>query len=363
MSHEENWSYGVVEEDKPKLQPLLDALRRLRQHGLMAGMVVAVFYRRRVLPLMQHWLQIDEMTPEASLEGSQMSHESLPLDEVARCARWMVGSFKQEDIDRVPMRPTQGFEPLVSVVFDNLESFCFLIPSTKSVEAFVQDLSTVKESRPPVPEDRAAREARRLSAAQKKEEKDAAKKRQVKKTLEREALKKRRRQQSLEGLPIEESPSETVSVEDEDSSDDDAGSRYDTATFLVHLPDVRPLLEPVGGSTSRRRGKSRRPSRGKGPSGSFRVGSYLAWGPTGEVGGAAPASPIASDSIGGRSNSVGVRGQGTVNGRKDPRPDSLVSAEVLRRPVSPGSEEHPADRRLNGGALTGAVRGLGLAGV
>jgi hypothetical protein len=91
------------------------------------------------------------------------------------------------------MRPTQGFEPLVSVVFDSLESFCFLIPSTKTVEASVQDLSVVKESRPPIPEDRAAREARRLAVAQKKEEKDAAKKRQVKKTLEREALKKHRR--------------------------------------------------------------------------------------------------------------------------------------------------------------------------
>jgi hypothetical protein len=45
-----------------------------------------------------------------------MSHESLPLDEVARRVHWMVGSFKQEDIDRVPMRPTQGFEPLVRVV-------------------------------------------------------------------------------------------------------------------------------------------------------------------------------------------------------------------------------------------------------
>jgi hypothetical protein len=33
-----------------------------------------------------------------------MSHETLPLDEVARRARWMVGSFKQED-DKVPMRP------------------------------------------------------------------------------------------------------------------------------------------------------------------------------------------------------------------------------------------------------------------
>jgi hypothetical protein len=30
MSREDNWTYGVVEEDKLKLQPLLDALRRLR---------------------------------------------------------------------------------------------------------------------------------------------------------------------------------------------------------------------------------------------------------------------------------------------------------------------------------------------
>jgi hypothetical protein len=89
------------------------------------------------------------MTSEASLEGSRMSHESLPLDDVARRARWMVGSFKQEDINRVPMHPTQGFEPLVRVVFDSLEFFCFLIPSTKSVEASVQDLTAVKESRPP----------------------------------------------------------------------------------------------------------------------------------------------------------------------------------------------------------------------
>jgi hypothetical protein len=137
MSREENWSYGVIEADKPKLQPLLDALRRLRQRGLTTGMVAAVFHHRRVLPLTQRQLRLDEMTPEASLEGSQMSHESLPLDEVARCARWMVGSFKQEDIDRVLMRPTQGFEPLVSIVFDSLESFCFLIPLTKSVEASV----------------------------------------------------------------------------------------------------------------------------------------------------------------------------------------------------------------------------------
>jgi hypothetical protein len=42
-----------------------------------------------------------------------------------------------------------------------------------------------------------------------------------------------------------------VSGEDEDISNDDAGSWYDITTILAYLPDVRPLLEPIGeGSTS-----------------------------------------------------------------------------------------------------------------
>jgi hypothetical protein len=72
------------------------------------------------------------------------------------------------------MRPTQGFEPLVSFVPDSLRFFCFQIRSTNSVEARVQDLSVVKESLPPVPEDRAAREARHLLAAQKEEKEEAS---------------------------------------------------------------------------------------------------------------------------------------------------------------------------------------------
>jgi hypothetical protein len=52
MSREDNWTYDVVEEEKPKLQPLLDALTRLQQRRLIAGMVSAAFHRRRVLPLM-----------------------------------------------------------------------------------------------------------------------------------------------------------------------------------------------------------------------------------------------------------------------------------------------------------------------
>jgi hypothetical protein len=50
-------------------------------------MVVAAFHRQRVLSLMQRQLRINEMTLGVSLEGSRMSHETLPLDEVARRAR------------------------------------------------------------------------------------------------------------------------------------------------------------------------------------------------------------------------------------------------------------------------------------
>jgi hypothetical protein len=128
IAREENWSYGVMEDEKPKLDPLLDALWRLRQRGLTAGMVAAAFHRRRVMPLMHRRLWLDQMTPEAPLEGSKKSHESLSLNEVARRARRMVGNFKLEDVDRVPMRPTQGFEPLVGVAV-SVFRVCLLLDS------------------------------------------------------------------------------------------------------------------------------------------------------------------------------------------------------------------------------------------
>jgi hypothetical protein len=79
-------------------------------------MVAVTFHHRRVLSLMQRWLRLDEMMSGVLLEGSRMSHETLPLNEVTRRVRWMVGSFRQEDIDRVLMRLSQGFETLVSTI-------------------------------------------------------------------------------------------------------------------------------------------------------------------------------------------------------------------------------------------------------
>jgi hypothetical protein len=115
-------------------------------------------------------------------------------------------------------------------------------------------LSAVRDTRPPLSEDQPAREVRRHQASLKKKAKDTAKKRQIRKAKEKEALKKRRRQQSFDGIPLEESPSKMVSGEDDDDDDsdgdDDALSWYDAATGLADLSDVRPFLEPIGGSTS-----------------------------------------------------------------------------------------------------------------
>jgi hypothetical protein len=79
-----------------------------------------------------------------------------------------------------------------------------------------------------------------------------AKKRAIRKAKEAVALKKLRRQQTIDGVPLAPSPSETISGEDDDSSgeDDDALSRYETATGLGDLPDVRPLVEPIRGASS-----------------------------------------------------------------------------------------------------------------
>jgi hypothetical protein len=104
-------------------------------------------------------------------------------------------------------------------------------------------LSAVRETQPPLPEDQPTWEVRRHQASQKKQAKETAKKRQICKAKEKEALKKLWHQQSLDGLPLEESPSETVLGEDDDDSDgdDDALSWYDTATGLADLPDVCPF--------------------------------------------------------------------------------------------------------------------------
>jgi hypothetical protein len=162
-----------------------------------------------------------------------MSHETLPLDEVVRRAQWVVDGFKQEDVDRVSMRPNQGFEPLVSVVFLVLSSpsFLGLVDLTHRVSRAGSVCGQGVAAVDPRGSHCSTGEASLRGLGE-----EGKKKRCNRKIHEREALLKCCRQQWLEGLPEEESPSETASEkEDDDSDDNDAGSWYDTTTFLAYL--------------------------------------------------------------------------------------------------------------------------------
>jgi len=112
-----NWTYGVVQVHQSRLDPLLDALKRLRLEGLSAALVLSTVHRRRVLPLMSWPLRMDEMGPDVlsrDLEACWMSNEALADDEaVARVRAAVAGEFKPEHINDFPMRPDAGSIDLV----------------------------------------------------------------------------------------------------------------------------------------------------------------------------------------------------------------------------------------------------------
>jgi len=105
-------TYGVVQVHQSWLDPLLDALKKLREDGLTATLVLSVVHHRRVLPLMSRPLRMDEMGPGVSsrdLEACRMSNEAPADDEVvARVRAAVAGDFQPEHVNGFPMRPDKG---------------------------------------------------------------------------------------------------------------------------------------------------------------------------------------------------------------------------------------------------------------
>jgi hypothetical protein len=79
-----NWRWGATREKQEMLQPILQALQKLRDGGLTAVGVIAAIHCRRVLPLAERRLPLSEMKPGVDLEGSQMSSASLSADDLRR---------------------------------------------------------------------------------------------------------------------------------------------------------------------------------------------------------------------------------------------------------------------------------------
>ena len=99
----------------------------------------------------------------------------------------------------------------------------------------------VPASPPPVPEDARLRAINRAHAEAQKKRKDTKAAKRTKKILACEELDKRRRQQRKDGLPLEESPSSSLSTKASDG--DDKGEIGQGP--LDHLPDVVEVVPEV----------------------------------------------------------------------------------------------------------------------
>ena len=78
----------------------------------------------------------------------------------------------------------------------------------------------MRSSPPPIPEDMRRRAINRAHADMQKKQKDAKAAKRTKKILAREELDKRHRQQRKDGLPLEESPSPSLSTKASDRDDE-----------------------------------------------------------------------------------------------------------------------------------------------
>jgi hypothetical protein len=173
------------------------------------------------------------MTAEADLEGSRMSSDPLPVDDLNRRVAVALGKLDTSALSQPLMCPDHGCVSLVSVrSFFLLASDC---PWSSRPRLFVcrQEVGCHKPSRPPVPEDAVDRAARWVAAEKRKEKKDVKKARARERTRARDALEKLRRRQERDGLPREPSP-ETPDDDDEDDDEDD-----DMAARLGLSPGLR----------------------------------------------------------------------------------------------------------------------------
>jgi hypothetical protein len=111
------WRWGIPSAEQPRMQPLLDSLKRLRDGGLTATGVVTAFHRRRVLLLMAWWLCLHQMEEGSPLEGCQMSDTSLTAVEATRRVTYTVSmGFTLANLNQVKMCSTRGYISLVSTV-------------------------------------------------------------------------------------------------------------------------------------------------------------------------------------------------------------------------------------------------------
>jgi hypothetical protein len=78
----ERWGYGPITVDRKKIDTLLQAVKHLVDANRIGARVIAVFHKRRVLPLIRQACCLGEMVPNVALERivlmmGELDHEDI----------------------------------------------------------------------------------------------------------------------------------------------------------------------------------------------------------------------------------------------------------------------------------------------
>jgi hypothetical protein len=113
-----HWGYGPITTKKEKINTLLQAVKRLVNHGVSRARVIATFHEWRVLSLMQRARRLDEMVSDAPLKGIVLMMEDLNRDEIKKRVKLVLGSIPSDaTLDlHSPMHPNDDFIEMVSAL-------------------------------------------------------------------------------------------------------------------------------------------------------------------------------------------------------------------------------------------------------
>jgi hypothetical protein len=114
----ECWGYGPIASEKKKIDSLLQAIKRLVDAGMAGAGVIAAFHERRVLPLIRRAHHLDEMVPNAPLEGTVLVTGELDQEEIKRRITSALGSVPPNAVldAHPPMHPDDDFIEVVSIL-------------------------------------------------------------------------------------------------------------------------------------------------------------------------------------------------------------------------------------------------------
>ena len=320
----QKWVWGAPAEEQKRLAPLLAGLEKLHDARVTAATVATAFHKRSLLPLVQRRAFMFEMTQDVPWVGTRMLAEPVSASDIAaRVAKTTHQDLKNSRV--VPMRPEKGYICLVRRYFCffifALVSFFFL---PQSLFLFVlQGMGIVKDSLPPVPEDKATRAKNRARNEEQKKAKEDKKAKAARKAQRQEISAKNHCEAEKAGVPPPDSPETSV-------SEIEGGG--DNAHWLDKLAEEDGVIPPVSGGIeipegSKTRGGSEAPEGSQVPGGGQTV----------------PHIVVDDEDGAPREGSVPV-------GPREREKASGGGSEVPPQPVAP---EGPTEPRLASGAEAG----------